>query len=171
MPDAAVLSTIGLDNHPDARVIFIKEFDERGLVFFTNYLSAKGQALAANPHACLTFFWPELERQVRVRGVVTKTNRSDSENYFKTRSRGAQLGAWASRQSEKLPSRLELDQAFKDIEAKFNDQDVPCPPHWGGLRLSPDYFEFWQGRKNRLHDRFMYERKGPNSWSVSRLSP
>ncbi len=171
MLDAAVLSTLGEDQHPDGRVIFIKDFDERGLVFFSNYLSVKGRQLALDPHASLTLFWPQLERQVRVRGEVQKTDRTDSEKYFNKRPRGAQIGAWASPQSAILSSRVELEQAFKELEAKFHNQEIPCPPHWGGFRLIPEYFEFWQGRKNRLHDRFAYRYVRSGQWTLVRLAP
>lgn len=170
MPDAAVLSTVDSNNHPNARVIFIKDIDENGLVFFTNYQSQKGQELAHNPSASLVLFWADFERQVRIRGIVIKTNRADSEKYFNARPRGSQLGAWASKQSEELASREELDAHFLEAQTRFKDKEVPCPPHWGGYRLHPDYFEFWQGRSNRLHDRFAFTLTA-QQWKKKRLSP
>lgn len=171
MPDAAVLSTVDHENCPNARVIFIKDIDERGLVFFTNYQSQKGQELALNSSACLVLFWADFERQVRVRGTVAKTDRVESEKYFNARPRGSQLGAWASKQSEELTSRDELEARFKEVQARFDAAAVPCPPHWGGYRLHPNYFEFWQGRSNRLHDRFSFTLNKAQKWDIKRLSP
>lgn len=169
MVDAAHLSTVDEHNRPDARVILIKYFDTQGLVFFTNYESAKGKELAHNNHACISILWPALERQIRIRGHMSKTNRSESEVYFKSRPHDAQIGAWASPQS-RIISRTDLDMAVLNFKKKY-PHEVPCPPHWGGFRLTPWYFEFWQGRKNRLHDRIVFTQQGKDSWSMSRLAP
>ncbi len=170
MPDAMVLSTIDQDLKPDARVVFLKDFDESGFVFFTNYLSTKGMQLGLHPEASLTFFWPELERQVRIRGKAEKCSLKESETYFKSRPRGAQIGAWASTQSQVIASREVLESIFEKFSNQFVDV-VDCPPHWGGYRLKPDSLEFWQGRANRLHDRFRYRLIKPNTWLVQRLAP
>ena len=171
MPDAAVLSTVDQHNYPNGRVVFIKALEEAGLVFFTNYHSQKGRELLHNPAASLVLFWPDCERQVRIRGAVVKTDRAASEHYFQARPRGSQLGAWASKQSEVLTSRDELEARFKESEIRFTGQEVPCPPHWGGYCLDPNYFEFWQGRSNRLHDRFSYTLNDAGKWEIVRLFP
>lgn len=168
--DAVYLGTVDKNGHPDGRVVLLKHFDERGMVFFTNYQSQKAQQLENNPMATMTIFWPALERQVRLRGRAEKTSREESEAYFKTRPRGAQLAAWSSPQSQTLSSRAELDNTYSLMEQKFLDQEIPCPPFWGGFRLKPSYFEFWQGRHNRLHDRFCY-RLLNNKWEIERLAP
>jgi len=170
MIDAVVLSTVDALGHPDARVVLLKDFDERGLVFYTNYHSPKAMHIASNSNISMTIFWPQLERQIRVRGCADKTSLVESAEYFKDRPRGAQIGAWASLQSEELISRLALEQAYQDVEAQFSGSNIPCPPHWGGFRLQPNYFEFWQGRSNRLHDRFSFKKTG-SSWQRSRLFP
>lgn len=169
MVDAAHLSTVDENGRPDARVILIKHFDAQGLVFFTNYNSAKGRQLAHNPQACLSILWPALERQIRIRGQVSRVDHRESETYFKSRPHDAQIGAWASPQSHVM-GRSDLDAAFVSFQEKYPDE-VPCPPHWGGFRLTPWYFEFWQGRKNRLHDRIAFTAQGDDSWSMSRLAP
>lgn len=170
MPDAAVLSTLDENLKPDARVIFIKHFDEQGLVFFTNYQSAKAQQLAIHPDASLTIFWPEREQQIRVRGRAEKCSFKESETYFKSRPKEAQLGAWASPQSQSLSSREELMQFYDKVLEQFLE-DVPCPPYWGGFRVQPLIWEFWQGRINRLHDRFRYALQENKSWKIERLAP
>lgn len=168
--NALTLATVTPDGMPTARIVLLKGLDDRGFVFFTNYLSRKGQELAANPRATLLAFWAELERQVRIEGKVEKVSGEESEAYFRIRPRGAQLGAWASLQSEVIESRQQLEEAISMLEQKYAGQDVPRPPHWGGYRVLPEVIEFWQGRSNRLHDRLLYRRTG-TSWTRVRLSP
>ena len=167
--NAMVLSTVSADGRPHARYVLLKGFDSDGFVFFTNYGSEKGQDLAVNPHAALTFGWIEQERQVRIEGAVSRTPRAAVEAYFQTRPRGSRLGAWASNQSEVIPHRAVLESRLAEADARFPG-DVPPPETWGGFRVSPDQFEFWQGRGNRLHDRFRYRKNG-GSWVIERLAP
>ena len=167
-----VLATSGPGSQPSARMVLLKEVNEDGFVFYTNYASRKGRELTQNPRAALVFYWPQLGRQVRVTGKVTRTTRSQSEAYFQTRPRGAQLGAWASRQSSPIPDRRTLEARVRKMEAKFADKPVPAPANWGGYRLRPDSIEFWQGRADRLHDRVRYSRTGRSgAWKIARLSP
>ncbi len=166
--DAVALATATADGAPSARMVLLKEADERGFAFFTNYESRKGRELAENPRGALLFHWLELGRQVRVEGPVERVRREESEAYFGTRPRGAQIAAWASRQSERVASRAELDAAFAEMERTYAD-GVPLPPHWGGYRLKPESYEFWQHQDNRFHDRFRYRWDG--GWSIERLSP
>jgi len=168
-PNAMVLSTVSPEGQPHARFVLLKGFDAEGLVFFTNYESEKGRDLAVNPRAALTFGWIEQERQVRIEGTVFQTPRSAVEAYFQMRPRGSRLGAWASDQSRVIPSRAVLEARLAEAEARFAD-DVPPPESWGGYRLVPERFEFWQGRTNRLHDRLRYRRKG-TAWIIERLAP
>lgn len=168
MLDAVYLSTVNQDE-PDARIVLLKGIDQ-GFTFFTNYQSAKALELEKNPKACLVLFWPSLERQVRIKGLVKKTSQSESEAYFKNRPRGAQIGAWASSQSMPIKDRDCLEEKVLELEKQYLNQEIPCPPHWGGFRLTPYYFEFWQGRPDRLHDRFCYKLKG-DSYSIERLAP
>jgi pyridoxamine 5'-phosphate oxidase len=169
--DAVSLATVDEAGHPDSRIVLLKGFDEEGLVFFTNYNSAKAIQLERHPYASLTIFWPQLERQVRVRGFVQRCAREESERYFKTRPRGSQIAAWASPQSNTLASREELLLAYEAAKERFlAEADVPCPEHWGGYRVIPNSFEFWQGRKDRLHDRFLYT-LSEDVWKISRLAP
>jgi len=171
-PNAMTLSTATADGRPSGRVLLLKEVSELGFVFYTSYTSRKARELERNPFAALTFYWPELERQVRVEGGTSRVAREKSEAYFQTRPRGSQLGAWASHQSEVISSREELEAALKQAEAAYLEIDgVPTPEFWGGYSLSPDSIEFWQGRPNRLHDRLRYRRKDEFRWEIDRLSP
>ena len=169
--NAMSLATASADGKPSVRVVLLKGFDQDGFVFFTNYESEKGRQLEANPYAALGFYWIELDRQVRISGPTTKTRREESESYFHSRPVGSQLGAWASRQSEVLDARRVLDARMAQMTERFVGQTIPLPPHWGGFRLKPVQFEFWQGRANRLHDRFRYALQPDGSWSIDRLSP
>ena len=164
------LATAGKDEQPSARVVLLKSFDDRGFVFYTNYLSSKGKELAENPRACLLFYWSQLWRQVRIDGVVEKISAAESEEYFQSRPLGSKLGAWASNQSEVIDSRETLEARFAELEKRFGE-DVPRPEHWGGYRLKPNSIEFWQGRDNRLHDRLRYRLQDDGGWVIERLGP
>jgi pyridoxamine 5'-phosphate oxidase len=170
-PNAMVLATADAAGKPSTRVVLLKGLDERGFVFFTNYESRKARELAVNRHAALNFFWVELERQVCVTGTVTQVPREEAEAYFKTRPRGSRLGAWASKQSETVPSREVLEARLQELEKKYPDEEIPLPPFWGGYVLAPREIDFWQGRPNRLHDRFRYSKQSDGRWLVERLSP
>ena len=171
-PTAMVLATATADGVPSARVVLLKAVEPEGFVFYTDYRSQKGRELEANPHAALVFFWPELERQVRVTGTVVKVSAEASDAYYRSRPIGSRLGAWASRQSEVLPSRDELEARVAEVTARFQGEvDVPRPPYWGGFRVEPRSIEFWQGRPSRLHDRIRYTIRPDGSWAIERLSP
>lgn len=168
-PTAMNLATVGDNGRPQARIVLLKEVAAQGLVFFSNYQSRKGRALAHNPYAAVTFFWPELERQVRIEGIVQHLNNTDSDAYFRTRPYTSRIGAWASQQSEVISSKLELMTRATKFAAKYL-LAVPRPPHWGGYLLTPNQFEFWQGRPSRLHDRIQYIWQNDN-WIRQRLAP
>src|SRR3954466_6218997 len=169
--NAMSLATASPEGRPSVRIVLLKGFDHDGFVFFTNYESEKGRQLAANPFAALGFYWIEQDRQIRIAGRTDPTSREESERYFHSRPLGSQLGAWASRQSEVLDARRVLDARMAQITERFAGKPVPLPPHWGGFRLKPDYMEFWQGRANRLHDRFRYTLQGDGNGLLERLSP
>jgi len=169
-PNAMTLATVSTAGQPSARMALLKGFDPRGFVFYTNYLSRKGQDLAQTPAAALVFWWAELERQVRIEGEVAKVTDLETEAYFESRPRGSQLGAWTSDQSQVISDRNVLDQHLKTLEQKYQNQPIPRPPHWGGYRVNPHLIEFWQGRTSRLHDRLCY-RYTNQQWTLERLSP
>ncbi len=169
--NAMSLATAGRDAIPSVRIVLLKTFDQDGFVFFTNYESEKGRQLEANPYAALGFYWIELDRQIRINGHVKKTSREESQSYFHSRPVGSQLSAWASHQSEVLDGRRVLDARMAEMTERFRDKPISLPPHWGGYRLKPDRMEFWQGRPNRLHDRFRYMRQADSGWLIERLAP
>ena len=169
-PTAAVLSTIDKENHPSARTILLKDVNEKGFVFYTNYGSKKAKELTSNPNASLLFLWKELQRQVRIEGTTEKVSRKESEEYFHSRPRESQIGAWASAQSSVIPDRKSLDDKFEKYREKFGEDEIPLPDFWGGYILVSNYFEFWQGRPNRLHDRICYKLEN-NNWKIFRLAP
>jgi pyridoxamine 5'-phosphate oxidase len=170
-PYAMTLATATPEGMPSARIVLLRQVDERGLTFFTNYDSRKGQELAGNPNAALLFYWGELQRQVRIEGVVSKVTPAESDSYFHSRPLGSQMAAAVSAQSAVIPDRAGLEMAYAALEAKYRGQTVPCPPHWGGYRLQPRMFEFWQGRLHRLHDRLRYRRRDKDGWVIERLAP
>jgi pyridoxamine 5'-phosphate oxidase len=165
------LATAGEGGKPSVRIVLLKGFDQDGFVFFTNYESEKGKQLAALPYAALGFYWIELDRQIRISGKAEKTSRQESQSYFHSRPLGSQLSAWASRQSEILDGRRVLDARMAEMTERFRNKRIPLPPHWGGYRVKPDVMEFWQGRPNRLHDRFRYTRQADGNWLIERLAP
>ena len=169
-PNAMTLATVDEQGRPHCRVLLLKALDERGFTFFTNYDSAKGAELAARPFAAMTFFWPSLERQVRIEGRVEKVSAQESDAYFQVRPLGSRLGAWASPQSRVIADRQELERLLAETEQRFLDTAPHCPEHWGGYRLLPERMEFWQGRASRLHDRLNY-RLAENGWQRERLAP
>ena len=168
-PTAMSLSTVGADGRPAGRIVLLKGLDPQGFVFYTNYQSRKGRDLAAHPAAALTFLWKELERQVRIEGEVEKVSEDDSTAYYKTRPLGSRIGAWASPQSEAIENRAWLEKRWEEL-GKQHGENPPRPSHWGGYRVVPEYIEFWQGRRSRLHDRIAYNRLG-NAWEITRLAP
>lgn len=169
--NAMTLATVDAQGRPSARVVLLKGVDDRGFVFFTNYESRKGQELAGNPEAALVFYWADIERQVCIAGTVSRLAESESSAYFTSRPRGSRIAAWASKQSSIVPDRAFLERRWREFEAKYATAEVPKPPFWGGYVLKPSRIEFWQGRPNRLHDRFRYSRQPDDTWSVERLSP
>ncbi len=170
-PNAMTLATATPDGQPSARMVLLKAFDASGFTFFTNYDSRKGRELTTNPRAALLFFWPQLQRQVRIEGTVERTSEAESDAYFRSRPLGSRLGAWASQQSEVIAGRHVLDERMRELAQRFADGEVPRPPHWGGYRVYPLTIEFWQGRPDRLHDRLRYQRVQPTGWRLERLSP
>ena len=171
-PTAMTLSTATTDGKPSGRIVLLKEVTENGFLFYTNYESRKGQEIGANPFVALTFYWGELERQVRVEGGVLRVDRDKSERYFRKRPKGSRLGAVVSNQSTPLPGRAPLEAKLRALEEIYKDtDDVPPPENWGGYCVEPKLFEFWQGRPNRLHDRLIYKKEGESSWILGRLSP
>ncbi len=169
--NAMTISTIGEDGFPKSRVVLLKEFNEEGFYFYTNYNSEKGIALQKNPKICLSFFWQEMERQVIIKGIAERSSEEKAKEYFHSRPRGSQIGAWASSQSDEISSREVLDKKVLELSLKFRDEIIPKPEFWGGYLVRPVSFEFWQGRPNRLHDRILYERKNSNNWTFKRLAP
>lgn len=169
-PNAMTVATATADGKPSARILLLRNFDEKGFVFYTNYTSRKGGEILKNPYASLLFFWPELERQVRIEGVLSKQSAEESDLYFKTRPRTSKLGAWTSEQSHVVANRKVLDDAYEKLSEKYPGEDVPRPVYWGGYILEPTSIEFWQGRPSRLHDRLLYT-KEKNSWKLERLAP
>ena len=170
LPEAMTLATSTPDGKPSARMVLLKQVDEDGFVFFTNYNSAKAEQLDSNPYAALVFYWARLDRQVRVEGAVIRTSAQESRDYFKTRPRESQIGAWASAQSEVISGREVLEQRARELEDLYFDREIDCPEHWGGYRLKPERIEFWKSRVGRLHDRILYERDS-TGWAIRRLAP
>jgi pyridoxamine 5'-phosphate oxidase len=168
--NAMTLATVNDNGFPSARIVLLKDFSEDGFVFFTNYESRKGKSLMKNPKASIVFFWKELERQVRVEGVVEKISEEESTAYFTSRPAESKIGAWASPQSEVITSRIFLEERFKNYAQQFSDAEIPKPPHWGGYIVKPTRIEFWQGRPGRLHDRIEYN-KNKEGWAIERLAP
>ncbi|MEO6354986.1 MAG: pyridoxamine 5'-phosphate oxidase [Ferruginibacter sp.] len=169
--NAMTLATATPDGKPSARIVLLKGYDDNGFVFFTNYESNKGKELAANPNACLVFFWKELERQVRLEGRVEKVSNEESDAYFFSRPQGSQVGAWASPQSTVIDNREVIEANVTKYISQFELQPLQRPPHWGGYRLKPQLIEFWQGRESRLHDRLQYTLQTNNDWKIERLAP
>lgn len=170
-PNAMGLSTVSAAGKPSSRIVLLRNFDKKGFVFYTNYNSRKGTEINENSNAALLFFWAELERQVRIEGVLTKQTAEESDQYFNTRPRESKLGAWSSEQSKKIESREILDRAYENNSKKFQDKEISRPDFWGGYLLSPTMLEFWQGRPGRLHDRILYTLSSNSTWLIDRLSP
>jgi len=171
LPEAMTVATAQLEGCVSARICLLKAFDGRGFVFFTNYSSRKGAEIHDNPRAALCWWWPVLERQVRAEGAIVKTTEEESDAYWVTRPRGSQLGAWASDQSQVILGRRALEARFAELESTYRDRPIPRPPHWGGYRVIPNFIEFWQGRIDRLHDRFLYRLRESKDWVIERVAP
>ncbi len=169
--NAMTLATADKRGIPQARIVLLKGYDENGFVFYTNYHSNKAHDLEENPNACLVFFWKELERQIRIAGIVERVTTEESDNYFSSRPEDSQLGAWASEQSSIISSRAELENQFTQTKITWEGKSITRPPHWGGYRVKPNQIEFWQGRPGRLHDRLLYSKKDNREWSIQRLMP
>ncbi|RKD13763.1 pyridoxamine 5'-phosphate oxidase [Pelobium manganitolerans] len=170
-PNAMTLATTTANCVPSARIVLLKEFTDEGFVFYTNYNSKKGREIAESPFAALVFFWPDLERQIRIEGVVETVSEEESDAYFKSRPRGSQLGALTSPQSEMIPNRSYLEDKLAKLTEKYKEKDIQRPEHWGGYRVIPNRIEFWQGRSSRLHDRILYVQEKDQSWRFERLAP
>ena len=171
LPEAMNLATATPEGRPSSRMVLLKQADEEGFVFFTNYHSAKAAQIESNPYAALVFYWPQFERQVRIEGKVGRTSVQESAEYFQTRPRESQIGAWASPQSSVIADREVLEVRARELEEYYRDREIECPGHWGGYRLRPDRIEFWKGRIGRLHDRLLYERLTDGTWAIKRLAP
>lgn len=170
--DASAMALItSSGNHPNARIVYLRGEDKKGLWFFTNYSSSKGTELKENKNACLLFFWPRLFQQIKIKGHVEMLSEKDSDSYFNSRPRGSQIGAWASPQSKKIPNRETLDAWVEEYTKMFEGKKITRPKYWGGFRFVPDYFEFWYGRENRLHDRIVYSKQKSGKWKIERLAP
>lgn len=169
-PNAMGISTVSIEGKPSSRIVLLRNFDENGFIFYTNYNSKKGTDISKNPHAAVLFFWPELERQVRIEGTLRKQTSEESTRYFNSRPRESKLGAWTSEQSKPITDRSVLDKAYEENSKKFPDDEIPRPEYWGGYVLKPTSVEFWQGRASRLHDRILYTQEKEN-WKIERLSP
>jgi pyridoxamine 5'-phosphate oxidase len=170
-PNAMSLATVDKNDRPSCRTVLLKYFDDQGFVFFTNLSSNKATQISENENVALLFFWPELGRQISIRGTAERVSAQESLRYFLTRPRGSQIGAWVSAQSSVISSRSLLEAKYAEIKQKFADKEVPIPSFWGGYRVIPYEIEFWQGRKNRLHDRFLYSKKDALDWRIERLAP
>ena len=170
-PNAMTIASATTDGKPYARIVLLKDYDERGFVFYTNYESHKGQQLVQNPWGAIAFWWTQLERQVRIEGRVEKVSELESDEYFQSRPKGSQLGAWSSNQSQVIDSREVLERRLEQLKEEYENKQVPRPPHWGGFRVIPDEIEFWQGRPSRLHDRLLYRRSEDGTWKIQRLAP
>lgn len=171
-PNAMTLSTVSPDGLPSGRIVLLKDLSDKGFTFYTNYMSDKGKDMAKNKNVALTFVWLELERQVRIEGIIKKVSRKKSEKYFQSRPKKSQMGAWVSSQSKVIKNRQVLEDSMKELEKKYKNEEVlPCPPHWGGYLVQPVAIEFWQGRRSRLHDRIRYKLTKKGAWKKERLAP
>ena len=170
-PNAMTLATATTSGKPSARIVLLKGFNQSGFIFYTNYLSRKGKEITKNPQGAITFFWGELERQVRIEGTIEKLSKEDSERYFHSRPKGSQIGAVVSPQSQEIDSRDGLEKKWNELEAEYTDKEVPKPSFWGGYILNPQLVEFWQGRSSRLHDRILYKKIDKKTWKKVRLAP